>query len=155
MVGSIIIKTKIMQQITNYLVRSILTLGAVVSISCEENNLVPDYAYVGTSTATIFTLSVSNDEPVAGEEITINVNYVNQSEDPAEELQVVVDINDAGFTTLATTDESSAAAGSEVTKSFNYQVPSVASGTDIVFDVLLSTQRMFPQRERLTIEVTE
>ena len=144
-----------MQKTIYYLAGIILSVSSLGLASCEQNDPVPDYAYVGTATATIFTLTVSNDEPVAGEEITISANYVNQSEDPADELQTLVSVDEGDFAALVTTDESSAPTGSAVVRSISYQVPSVASGTTIVFDVLLNTQRMFPQRERVTIEVSE
>ncbi|MFP4092101.1 MAG: hypothetical protein ACLFT3_17465 [Cyclobacteriaceae bacterium] len=123
--------------------------------SCEKNDVLPDYELVGTSTATIASISVSDAEPVAGEEIVVTLYYVNLSEDPATEIRLLQSLGDADFTEVTTLDESSAAVSQEITRTFTYTVPSVDPGTGIDLDMVLSTQREFPQRERVSLEVAE
>lgn len=134
-----------------------LTIGLLVlgllSVGCEENDELPDFQTVGTSTATLATISISNDEPDPGEEITITLYYVNMEEDPASQLQVLQKVGSADFSELTTMDESSAQVSSEITHTVNYTVPNVESGTAITFDMLLSSQKEFPQRERASLEV--
>lgn len=128
---------------------SLLALAA-----CEKNEVLPGYEYVGTSTATLASISVSNDAPVAGEEVTITLYYVNMAEDPAAQLQLLQQIGGGDFSEISSFDESSAPVDKEVTRTFSYVVPAeLDSGTVITFDMLLSSQKDFPQRERTSLEV--
>ena len=135
-----------------YLITGLLVIG-VLSWGCEENEELPDLQTVGTSTATIAEISVSNDEPEPGEEITITLYYVNLAEDPASELEVLQKVGEGDFTELTTMDESSAAVDAEITRTVNYTVPDVDSATVITLDMLLSSQQAFPQRERTSLTV--
>lgn len=129
-----------------------VAIGLLV-MACEKNEVVPDYEKVGTSTATIAEISVSNEEPVAGEEVTVTLYYVNLSEDPAKEIKVLEKVGDDSFSDLTTVDESSAQVDEEITRTFTYMVPAVAAGTEIALDMLLSSQKEFPQRERVMFTV--
>ncbi len=123
--------------------------------ACEENDLLPDYEKVGTATATLAEISVSKDEPLAGEEVTVTLYYVNRPDDPATQIELLEQIGSGDFTSEATLDESSAAADQEITRTYTYTVPNVEVGTEITLDMLLSSQnREFPQRERVSLEVT-
>lgn len=135
-----------------YLIAGWLVVG-VLSWGCEENEALPDFQTVGTSTATIAEISLSNDEPEPGEEITITLYYINLAEDPASELEVLQRVGDGDFTELTTMDESSAEADAEITRTVNYTVPNVDSATVITLDMLLSSQKEFPQRERTSLTV--
>jgi hypothetical protein len=123
--------------------------------ACEENDLLPDYEYVGTSTATLASIGVSNDEPAPGETIEVTMTYANTVEDPASQLRVLASVDGGDFTEVTTFDESSAPTNEEISRTFSYTVPNVDDGTEIDLDMVLSTQREFPQRERTSIEVTE
>ena len=123
--------------------------------ACVENDLLPDYEKVGTATATLAEISVSNDEPLAGEEVTVTLYYVNRPDDPATQIELLEQIGSGDFTSETTLDESSAAADQEITRTYAYTVPDVDAGTEITLDMLLSSQnREFPQRERVSLEVT-
>ena len=135
-----------------YLLVSVLILAAI-SWGCEENQELPDLQTVGTSTATIAEISVSNDEPEPGEEVSITLYYINIAEDPATELQVLQKVGSGDFTALTTLDESSAQVSAEITRTVNYIVPNVDSATVITLDMLLSSQKEFPQRERTSLTV--
>ncbi len=144
-----------MQKILNYQLLTILLVSSGLTVSCEEADPVPDYEYVGTAAATVFSVSASNDEPTAGEEVTITITYVNRADDPAQELEALVKVGDEDFAQVNVLDESGAAVREEIIRTFSYEVPDVESGTSITVDVLLTTARVFPQRERVTIEVAE
>lgn len=124
--------------------------------ACAENDLLPDYELVGTATATIADISVSNDEPLVGEEVTVTLYYVNRPDDPATQIELLEQVGSGDFTTEVTLDESTAAADQEITRTYTYTVPDVEVGTEITLDMLLSSQnREFPQRERVSLEVSE
>lgn len=144
-----------MQKTLTHKLLTILLVSSGLATSCEEADPVPGYEYVGTAAATLFSVSVSNEEPAPGEEVVITINYVNRADDPASELQALVKVGEEDFTQLNVSDESGAAPGEEIVRTFAYQVPEVESGTTIAFDLLLTTQRMFPQRERVSFDVAE
>ena len=125
----------------------------VIAVACEENEQLPDLQTIGTSTATVVELSLSNDEPIPGESVTLDISYVNPPSDPATQIEVLQQVDDGDFTSLTQLDESSAAAGTQVSRSVNYTVPALDSGTVVTLDMLLSTQREFPQRERISLTV--
>ena len=131
-------------------------LIAVISVllSCEKFTPVPDYEYVGTSTATLFSLSVSDDAPLVGEEITITISYINQRTDPASSIQTLAKIGEGDFAEIVTMDQASQPVGEAISEAFTYPIPEVDSATTIIFDVLLNTQRTFPQRERVSVTVS-
>ncbi len=131
----------------------LLAIG-LLAVACSKNEVLPDYALAGTSTATLAEISVSNDEPVAGEQVTVTLYYVNLGEDPAKQIMLLEKIGSSDtFTEIATLDESSASANAEVTRTFTYTVPAVPGKTGIVIDMVLRSQKEFPQRERVTLTV--
>jgi hypothetical protein len=125
----------------------------VLTIACEENEQLPDLQTVGTSTATVVDLGLSNDAPQPGEQITLSINYVNLASDPASQIEVLEQIGDGDFTTLTQLDESSATPDSEISRTVAYTVPMLDGGTVVTMDMLLRTQREFPQRERISLIV--
>jgi len=135
-----------------YVLMSMLML-AIFGWGCEENQEIPDLQTVGTSTATIAEITLSNDEPEPGEQITISLYYVNIAEDPATELQVMEQVGSGEFTEVTKLDESSAEISAEITREVSYTVPAVDSATVITLDMLLSSQKEFPQRERASLTV--
>ncbi|MEK6477849.1 hypothetical protein WJR50_09955 [Catalinimonas sp. 4WD22] len=124
--------------------------------ACEKNEVLPDYQLVGTSTATIADISVSNEEPLPGEEITVTLYYVNLEEDPVISVELLEQIGDGEFSTVTTINGTSVLTSAEVTQTYTYTVPDVEVGTSITLDMLLSSQtKEYPQRERVSIEVSE
>ncbi len=140
-----------MKSLQIYYVFLICMAGSLM-VACEENEVLPDHQTVGTSTATIAEISVSNEEPVPGEEVIVTVNYVNLTEDPAKSIQILEQIGDGSFAELTTIDASSDPVNEEVTQTFPYTVSAV-SGTTVLLDMVLTSQREFPQRERVTLSV--
>ncbi len=132
----------------------ILLATGLLTVACEKNEVLPDYALAGTSTVTLADISVSNEKPVAGEQVSVTLYYVNVGEDPAKQITLLEKVGGSDtFTEIVTLDESSAAVNAEVTRTFTYTVPAVPSKTDIVIDMVLRSQKEFPQRERVTLTV--
>lgn len=124
--------------------------------ACEKNEVLPDYQLVGTSTATIADISVSNDEPLPGEEIIVTLYYVNLEEDPVTSVELLEQIGDGEFSNVTTIDGLTLLTDGEVTQTYTYTVPDVEVGTSITLDMVLSSQtKEYPQRERVSIEVSE
>lgn len=122
--------------------------------SCDENEELPGFETIGTATATDADITVSNDEPASGEEITLSLYYINVGSDPAREIEVLVSIDGGDFTSFTTLDESSATVNAEITRTVDYTVADgLASGTSIRFDMLLKSAKEFPQREIVTVTV--
>lgn len=132
---------------------AVLAAIGLLLMACDKNEVLPDYEMVGTSTATLAQISVSNDEPVAGEAITVTLYYVNLQADPVKEIKVLEQVGDGSFADLTTLDESSAQTQAEITRTLTYTVPAVAADTEIALDMVLSSQREYPQRERVTLTV--
>lgn len=123
---------------------------------CAENEVLPDYELIGTATSTLADISVSNDEPLAGEEITVTLYYVNRPDDPATQIELLEQIGSGDFVTELTLDESTTAPDQEVVRTYSYTVPDMEVGTEITLDMVLSSQnREFPQRERVNLEISE
>ena len=134
---------------------SMLMMILMVNTACEEEEAAT-YEIIGESTDTITDLTLSNDEPVAGEEITITAYYVNISEDPASKIDMYVKVGDGERTMITSLDEASAAEDAEITRTLTYEVPAdLASETEIIIDMELFTQRQFPKVTRTTLEVAE
>ncbi len=129
---------------------SLLILIPFIS-SCDENDPTPDYDIVGRSYVTIANVSVSNDEPAAGENVTVTLYYVNYSEDPAQSVTLIAD-RDGSQTTLETFNESSASTG-ERTLTYTYTVPGDAAGESITFIGEFRSNLEYPQVETAGIDV--
>ena len=128
-----------------------LTGLAFMFTACDENDPGPDYDIVGRSYVTQASISVSDDEPAAGETITVTVTYLNYSEDPAQTITLIAD-RSGTTSTVGTSDESSAGTG-EVTRSFQYTVPADASGESIDLTAELRSELEFPLLKGTSIDV--
>lgn len=142
-----------MKNLKIYRLLCLLTTISFLMMACEENEVLPDHQTVGTSTATVAGISVSNETPAPGEQVTVTINYVNLSEDPAQRIQILEKIGEEGsFAELTSFDASSDPVNEEVTQTFTYTVPAV-SETTVLLDMVLTSQREFPQRERAALSV--
>jgi len=128
----------------------LLLLVPAVS-SCDENEPTPDYRVVGRSYETIADVSVSDDNPAPGDDITVTLYYVNYSEDPAESVTLLVD-RGGTESTLQTFDESGAGEG-ERTLTFTYSVPGDATGESLTFIGEFRSSLEYPQVEEAGISV--
>ena len=130
---------------------SILML-LVALMSCDDNEIVPDYEMKGTSTSTVASITVSNTKPVVTETITTTVSFVNPSDDPVKSVVLKAKVGSEAYIDVQSFDESSAAKEKKITHEVQYSV-SAAAGTAIVFDMVITSQKEFPQVIRTTVTV--
>jgi hypothetical protein len=119
--------------------------------SCDENEIMPGYEKKGTTTSTVATIGVSNDEPEPGEQITITLMYVSPSSDPVQTVELKYKIGSGTYAVLQAFDESTAPVDEPVTREVTYVAP--AAGTVVIFDLVIKSQKEYPQIMREAIEV--
>ena len=130
-----------------------LALVTLVLFSCEENEQLPAHTVVGDAYATYVELSVSNDEPAAGEAVTVEVKYSNYAADPLKTLVLQASVAGGDVADVTTLDESGATKGELITKSITYNVPASAAGSSISLYVVLTSGKAFPQIENIDLDV--
>ncbi len=126
---------------------------AMMFVACDENQVLPSYKKVGTSTHTMADIRVSNTAPPVSEDVTITISYVNPSSDPLEGISIRAKVGDANYVEIQTFTSNTEEMNSEVTKSFVYTTPATA-GTTVIFAMVITSQRDFPQIEQTQL-VTE
>jgi hypothetical protein len=130
---------------------SILVLASFIA-ACDENEIMPSYTKKGTTTHTMAGLSASNEEPVPLENISVLLSYVNPSSDPLKTVTLKVKVGDAAFTEVQSWDISQETKDEIQTKVVAYQVPD-SPGAVILFDMVITSQREYPQTKRVEIDV--
>jgi hypothetical protein len=111
----------------------------IAFMSCDDNEIVPDYEMKGTSTSTVASITVSNTKPVVTETITTTVSFVNPSDDPVKSVVLKAKVGSEAYIDV---------------QSFEVQYSvSAAAGTAIVFDMVITSQKEFPQVIRTTVTV--
>src|SRR5688572_23290293 len=94
---------------------SILLLSTLF-FACEENEVMPSYSTKGTTTATVATLAASKASPVAGEIITLTLQYVNPTSDPVNTIVLKAKVGSADYVTLQTFEEQSSEKNVSITR---------------------------------------
>lgn len=122
-------------------------------LACDENDVMPAYEKKGTATATVATIAVSNDEPESGETITLTLMYVNPTSDPIESVVLMAKIGSGDYTILQTFDGQSSEKDVEITEEVQYVAPD--PGAEVTFDMVITSQKEYPQIKRTSIEVVE
>ena len=120
-------------------------------MGCDENEIMPAFQTKGTATHTVASITASKTNPVAGEQITINMKFVNPSSDPVQQVQLQAKVGAATEYTVVETFTIQSGTDVEVTQSANYVAP--ASGTTVVFHMVISSGKEYPQVKRLTVKV--
>ncbi len=125
-------------------------------VACEKNDQLPNYELLGTSTATIVEIDFPKDTVAQGEQVDVTFTYVNLTEDPIKSAQLLTkpDVEGADFTELTTLDQTSAPVDKEVTFTYTYTAPNVPDSTNVDIDMVLTSQKQFPQRERTSFVVS-
>ncbi|HEX6227532.1 MAG TPA: hypothetical protein VFZ52_24110 [Chryseolinea sp.] len=131
----------------------IYILGCALLFSCDENDIMPAYEQKGTTTSTVATIGVSNEEPEAGETVTISLMYVNPSSDPLATVEIKYKIGSGSYSILQTFDEGTGPRDESVTREINYVAP--AAGSTVTFDMVLTSQKDYPQIMRTSLEVSD
>ena len=127
----------------------IIILIGLVFFSCEDNQILPEYEKKGTATATVATITPSNASPLAGETITITVEYINPASDPVKSISISAKVGAGAYEVIQTLDESTAAVDVMNTREFAYTAP--AAGTVVSFEMKISSQKEYPQIKRTSI----
>jgi hypothetical protein len=128
---------------------AILAMG----MACEKNQEVPDHEVVGEAYATAVSFSVSEDEPRPGDEITVSLTYANYTAAPVASVTFQKEVDDEAIANINVIDESGAALDAQITHSFTYMVPDAEE--IVLYAVLASAEREFPQIERVILEVEQ
>jgi hypothetical protein len=130
----------------------IYILVCILLISCDENEIMPAYQKKGATTATVATIEVSNEEPEPGETVTITLMYVNPTSDPVATVELKYKVGSASYSVLQTFDENAGPKDEAITREVNYVAP--AAGTAVTFDMVITSQKEYPQIMRASIEVS-
>jgi hypothetical protein len=147
-VGSIKIKTKIMKKDITYI--WIMAL-AIACASCDENEIMPAFSKKGTATATIASIASSNTTPLPSETITLTMRYVSPSSDPLTQITLKAKVGAAEYVEIQTFNVSSVEKDAEVIQTVNYISP--ASAGTVIFDMVISSQKPYPQVKRTSVVV--
>lgn len=137
-----------------YSLKNIVWLILIVTafFACDDNEVLPAYEKKGDATSTTASVSFSNTKPVSSETITVTLKFVNLSEDKIKSLVLKAKVGSADYTEVQTFDESSAATEKEITHDVPYTV-TAAKGTVITFDMVITSQKEYPQIKRTTVTV--
>jgi hypothetical protein len=119
--------------------------------ACDENEVLPDYTKKGTATATVASITASNAKPVAAEEVTLTLTFVNPSADPLKTVVLKAQVGTGDYTEIESFDEQSGEKDKEVTRTVTYVAP--ASGTKVTFDMVITSQKEYPQVKRTSFTV--
>jgi hypothetical protein len=130
-----------------------ILLACTPIFSCEENEVMPAYEKKGTTTSTVATIGVSNDEPEPGETVTIALMYVSPDFDPVETVELKYKIGSGSYSVLQTFDESTTPMNEAVTREITFVAPAVE--TKVTFDMVITSQKEYPQIMRTSMDVTE
>ncbi len=128
-----------------------LFVAAAVLAGCDENEAVPPFKTIGTTTHTMADISVSNDAPAPSEQVTVLISYVNPSSDLLKEITVKAKVGDADYVEIDKFSVPMEQADEISTKAIAYVAPAT-SGTEVTFDMVITSQRQFPQVKRVTLE---
>ena len=136
-----------MKNITPFI--SILLLS--IFFACEENEVMPSFSTKGTTTATVATITASKASPLAGETITLTLEYVNPTSDPINTIVLKAKVGSADYVTLQTFDEQSSEKDTSIKREASYVAP--AAGSKVTFDMVISSEKEYSQIKRTSITV--
>ena len=128
---------------------SILLLS--IFFGCEENDVMPFSSTKGTTTATVATITASKASPLAGETITLTLEYVNPTSDPINTIVLKAKVGSADYVTLQTFDEQSSEKDTFIKREASYMAP--AAGSKVTFDMIISSGKEYSQIKRTSITV--
>ena len=124
---------------------------AATFVACDENEVMPAFETKGTATHTVATIAASKTTAAPGETITITMTYVNPSSDPVTQIVLKAKVGAADYVDVQTFNESSATKDKSEIRTVNYVMP--ASPTTVVFDMVITSGRDYPQVRRVTARV--
>lgn len=137
-----------MKNISRY---STIAFIAIALVACDENEIMPSFTTKGTATHTIASISASTTAPQPSQDVTLVLSYVNPSSDPLNEITVRAKVGAADYVEVQKFNVASEAKDELASKTFVYAAPATSS-TTVVFDMVITSQRQYPQVQRLTIK---
>ncbi|HEY9049033.1 MAG TPA: hypothetical protein VIN08_24200 [Ohtaekwangia sp.] len=129
-----------------------IVLVYMLLAACDDNVIVPAYEWKGTTTATVASLTPSKTKPVQTESISLKLEFVNQASDAVKSILLKAKVGSADYTELQTFTETASSEDNVVTHEVPYVVSAV-KGTVITFDMVITSQKEFPQVKRTTVTV--
>jgi hypothetical protein len=126
-------------------------LLAIVLFACDENEPMPSHKTIGTATHTMADIAASNSAPLPSENVSILISYVNPSSDPLKEITVRAKVGAADYVEIQKFNMASEGVDELATKAFSYAAPAT-SATTVIFDMVITSQKQFPQVQRTTIK---
>jgi hypothetical protein len=124
---------------------------AIAFGSCDENEIMPAFSKKGTATATMASIAPSKAKPLASETITLTMMFVNPSSDPLTQITLKAKVGTAEYVELQTFNVSSVEQDAEIIQTVNYITP--ASAGTVIFDMVISSQKPYPQVKRTSVVV--
>ena len=122
-------------------------------LACDKNTPTPDYEVIGDAYATFAEFTVDNNEPIAGEVITFELDYANYQEDPLTYIEFFERSGETS-TSIQRFDETGTGFG-QFTKTVIYSTDISQGGSSIEIYVELHSAKEFPQVELIAIEILE
>lgn len=124
---------------------------AALLTACDENEIMPSYKKVGTSTSTVVMIGLP-ETVYPADMVEVDVSFVNPSEDPLQSIVLRVQLGDGEFVDVQTWDVSGESIDQLATKTANYQAPATV-GTKVTFEVVINSGKEFPQRKQSSFTV--
>ena len=124
---------------------------AIALGSCDKNEIMPAFSKKGTATATMASISPSKAKPLPSETITLTMMFVNPSSDPLTQITLKAKVGAAEYVELQTFNVSSVEQDAEIIQTVNYVSP--ASACTFIFDMVISSQKPYPQVKRTSVVV--
>jgi hypothetical protein len=131
----------------------IYIMSCLLIFGCDENTIMPAYEKVGSTTSTVAAIQVSNDEPAPGETVTITMMYVNPTSDPLTSVELKAKQGSGSYEVLEIYDENTGGKDVEINHELTYVAP--AAGTEVTFDLVITSQKEYPQIMRASFEVAD
>jgi hypothetical protein len=121
---------------------------------CDENEVMPSYEKVGTSTSTIVNIILPpDDDPVTPLELfPVTVTYVNPSVDPLQSVELFMQIGADDFVSVESWNVTSEPKDQLISHTVELEAPETI-GTKVTFDVVLTSGKDYEQRKRASLDV--
>jgi hypothetical protein len=130
----------------------IFILCAALFSSCEENEILPPHQTKGSSTLTLASITATTATPAASSTVGLTLKFVNPASDPIKQVVVKVKVGAADYVELQSFNEEGSAKDQEITRMLDFAVPA-SPGTVLVFDMVITSQREYPQVKRLSLTI--
>src|SRR5688572_29929511 len=128
-------------------------VAAGMTISCDENESLPPFQTVGTATSTVASITASKTNPAPGENVKLTLRYVNLGSDPIQQVVLKAKVGAGAYADVQTFNESSAAVEEEIVHEVDVVAPATTA-TTVVYDMVLTSGKEFPQIRRVQIRTT-